>query len=133
MACVGPIMERISAHIDQTNSKTNSEDDSNAKIPKGPKMKEINLKPDKPESTEEASGQIKQKINFQPSGIVSNLSTMLLQKHSAVEHVFEFKEKLIADKLASTAKMKRKQEISKKPPQFGPFRLRKAGKPSHSF
>ena len=104
---------RIPIHIDETNAEKNPEDDSDAKIPKGPKIKEINLKPDKLESTDEAPGQIKLKINFQPSGNVSNLSTTLLQKHSAVEHVSEFKEKLIADKLASTAKM----EKSKKSPR----------------
>ena len=124
--------ERFPIHIGKTEAEKNPEDDSDAKISKGPKIKEINLKPDKLESTDEAPGQIKLKINFQPSGNVSNLSTTLLQKHSAVEHVSEFKEKLIADKLASTAKIERKQEISKKAPPFGPFRLRKADKPSHS-
>ena len=33
----------------------------------------------------------------------------------------------------SAAKMERKQESSKKAPQFEPFRLRKASKPSNSF
>ena len=75
---------------------------------------------------------MKQKNIVQPSGTISNQSKMLLQKHSAMEHVSEFKEKLIADKLTITAKMEQKQEISNKAPQFGLFRLRKAGKPSHS-
>ena len=92
----------------------------------------MDLKPDKHESTKEAPGQIKLKINFQASGNVSNLSKRLLQKHLVVEHASEFKEKLITDKLTSTAKMERKQEISQKAPPIRPFRLRKAGKPCHS-
>ena len=46
--------------------------------------------------------------------IVSNLSKMLVQKHSVVKHVSEFKEKLNPNKLASTAKIKPKQVILKK-------------------
>ena len=51
--------KRFPLHIDETDAETNPEGDSDAKIPKGPQIKEINLKPDKPESTEEVPGQIK--------------------------------------------------------------------------
>ena len=41
-------------------------DDSDAKITKGPKMKEKKLKSDKPDPSEEAQDLNKTKINFQP-------------------------------------------------------------------
>ena len=41
-------------------------DDSDAKITKGPKMKEKKLKSDKPDPSEEAQDQNKTKIIFQP-------------------------------------------------------------------
>ena len=99
-------------------------DDSDAKFPKRSKVKEINLKPDKPEPTKEVPEpyKTKQKTNFQAMGIASNLSKTLLQKHPAVKYVSTFKDKFIADNLAKPAKRESKQEISKKAPQFGPFR-----------
>ena len=103
--------EQILTHIDKTDAETNPEDDSDAKNQKGPKIKEINLKPDKPEPSEKAKEPNETKVIFQSSGIVSNLSKTLLQKHSAVKHVSEFEEKLIPDKLARTAKMEPKQVI----------------------
>ena len=42
-------------------------DDSEAKIPKGPKIKEKNLKSDKPEPSEKAQESDKTKKKFQPS------------------------------------------------------------------
>ena len=74
-------------------------------------MKEFNLKSDKPEPSEKAKKPNEIKIIFQSLGIVSNLSKTIVQKHSAVKHVSEFKEKLIPDKLARTAKMEPKQVI----------------------
>ena len=71
----------------------------------------MNLKLDKPEPSEKAKEPNETKIIFLSSGIVSNLSKTLLQKHSAVRHVSEFKEKLIPGKLASNAKMEQKQVI----------------------
>ena len=44
----------IPTHIDETDTETNPEDDSDAKNQKGPKIKEINLESDKPEPSEEA-------------------------------------------------------------------------------
>ena len=81
------------------------------KIIKGPKVKEINHKSDKPDPSEKSKEQKETKVIFQSSGIVSNLSKTLLQKHSAVKHVSEFEEKLIPDKLSRTAKMEPKQVI----------------------
>ena len=89
--------EQIPTHNDETDAETNPEDDSDAKNQKGPseKAKETN----------------ETKIIFQSSGIVSNLSKTLLQTHSAVKHVSKFEEKLIPDKLASTAKTEPKHVI----------------------
>ena len=83
-------------------------DDSDAKIPKGPKIKEKNLKSYKAEPSEKAKELNKTKTKFPAFGIASNLSKTLLQKHSAVKHVTEFKEKLNPDKLASSDKIKTK-------------------------
>ena len=74
-------------------------------------MKEFNLKSDKPEPSEKAKKPNEIKIIFQSLGIVSNLSKTLLQNHSALKHVSEFEEKLIPDKLASTAEKEPKQVI----------------------
>ena len=74
-------------------------------------IKEIYLKSDKPEPSEKAKEPNETKNIFQSSGIVSNPSKTLLWKHSAVKHVSKFEEKLIPDKLASTAKMEPKQLI----------------------
>ena len=93
--------KQILTHIDKTNAETNPEDDSDAKIPKGPKIKERNLKSDKPEPSEKGKELNETKIIFQSSGIASNLSKTIMQKHSAVKHVSELEEKLIPDKLAA--------------------------------
>ena len=82
------------------------------KFQKRPKVKEIYLKPNKPETTEDVPEPNKTKTKFQPTGIVSNLSKTLLQKHSTVKYVSEFKDKFIADKLVITAKREPKQESS---------------------
>ena len=85
-----------------------------AKILKGPKIKEKSPKSDKSEPSEKAQEQNERKKNiFHPSGIVSNLSKTRLQKYSALKHVSEFKEKFNPGKLASTAKMEPKQIIFK--------------------
>ena len=55
-------------------------DDSEAKIPKGPKIKEKNLKSDKPEPSEKAQESDKTKNKIPAFGIASNLSKTLLQK-----------------------------------------------------
>ena len=47
-------------------SQLTLKDDSDAKITKGPKMKEKKLKSDKPDPSEEAQDLNKTKINFQP-------------------------------------------------------------------
>ena len=74
-------------------------DDSDAKIPKRPKVKEINLKPDKPEPTDKVPEPDKTKTKFQPMGIVSNLSRTLLQKHQAVKYLSEYKNKFMQKSL----------------------------------
>ena len=65
--------KQITIHIDVTDAGKNLEDDSEAKIPKGLKIKEIYIKPDKPKPSEKGKIHAKQKILFQPLGIVSNL------------------------------------------------------------
>ena len=85
-----------------------------AKIPKGPKIKEKSPKSDKSEPSEKTEEQNKTKNIFHPSGIVSNLSKTVLQKYSSLKHVPEFKEKFNPGKLASTAKMEPKQIIFKR-------------------
>ena len=45
---------QIPTHIDETDEETNPEDDSEGKIKKRTKIKEINLNPDMPEPTEES-------------------------------------------------------------------------------
>ena len=89
-------------------------DYSDAKIPKGPKIKEKNLESYKAEPSEKAKESNKTKKIFPAFGIASNLSKTLLQKHSAVKHVTEFKEKLNPDKLASSDKIKTKASYLKK-------------------
>ena len=69
--------EQIPTHINETDEETNYEDDSDNNNQKRPKIKEINLKSDKPEASEKAKEPNETKIIFQSSGIVSNLSKTL--------------------------------------------------------
>ena len=101
--------EQIPTNINETDEETNPEDDSDTNKQRRPKIKEINLKSDKPGPSEKAKEPNETKIIFQSSGIVSNLSKTLLQKHSAVKQESEFE--FIPDKLARTAKMEPKQVI----------------------